>query len=353
MQQDLQSARKRSDDTAKKSGLWKQVQSWDSRLSVTKGLTIVTLLTGFFGGYFQYLNSYEEKVGEQAKADMASATATFIEISNAFAEVQMLQENMLANFAIAANETTDAGTRQMETKAAAAFFADYSKARTALRQNAAVFARKAEIYIDWPSDLSRDPAAPRTLDQDPLTQTVLKDYNIDCDADANLPQFKGAIYDGRDRGAPNEDLCAPTLGDTPKAYVDLCARRLGNSAVDPLKKIVNINWWSAKHHVLVLNHCSEVLHAKLGATEAWASGSDIGKDRKQELLKQQDASREKLGVQARRLDAFMTLTMSQLERIRVRYRPSGFVCHVPLVRDAIGLFSSQCMPIRTAIRDEG
>jgi hypothetical protein len=40
--------------------------------------------------------------------------------------------------------------------------------------------------------------------------------------------------------------------------------------------------------------------------------------------------------------------MSQLERIRVKYRPVGFFCHVPLVRDAIGLFSKRCTPIRTA-----
>ena len=38
----------------------------------------------------------------------------------------------------------------------------------------------------------------------------------------------------------------------------------------------------------------------------------------------------------------MTLAMSQLERIRVKYRPSGFLCHVRLVRDAIGLFSKVC-----------
>ncbi len=39
--------------------------------------------------------------------------------------------------------------------------------------------------------------------------------------------------------------------------------------------------------------------------------------------------------------------MSQLERIRVKYRPSGFFCHVPLVRDAIGLVSKRCTPVST------
>jgi hypothetical protein len=49
----------------------------------------------------------------------------------------------------------------------------------------------------------------------------------------------------------------------------------------------------------------------------------------------------------------MSLTMSQLERIRVKYRPVGFVCHIPLVRDAIGIFSKRCTPIRTAVSEAG
>jgi hypothetical protein len=53
------------------------------------------------------------------------------------------------------------------------------------------------------------------------------------------------------------------------------------------------------------------------------------------------------------LDAFMSLAMSQLERIHVKYRPVGFVCHIPLVRDAIGIFSKRSTPIRTAVSEAG
>jgi hypothetical protein len=53
-------------------GFWTRIQAFDGRLSIAKGFTAVTLLTGFFGGYFQYLNSYEEKVSTLAKADMQS-----------------------------------------------------------------------------------------------------------------------------------------------------------------------------------------------------------------------------------------------------------------------------------------
>ncbi|MGV7215469.1 hypothetical protein [Bradyrhizobium sp. UFLA05-112] len=343
--QDVPKETKRAQAPAKKPGLWDSIQSWDSRLSVTKGLTIVTLLTGFFGGYFQYLNSYEEKVGEQAKADMAAATSTFIEISNAFAEVQMLQESILADYAEARTAKADSAVVQVDAKAASDLASDYSKARTALRQNGLVFARKAEIYIDWPSDLSRDPAAPRALDQDPLTDTLLTEYNFDCDAEANLPHFKGAIFDGSDHGPPNEELCTDPTANGPKTYVDLCARLPGSGAVDPLRKVVNINWWSAKHHVLIMHHCFEALRGRPGAA------IDMNQSGKPALSKQQEDYKERLNTQARRIDAYMTLTMAQLERIRVKYRPSGFLCHVPLARDVIGLFSDQCTPIRTAVSE--
>lgn len=343
---DVPNAPKRARAAADKPGLLDRIQAWDSRLSVTKGLTIVTLLTGFFGGYFQYLNSYEEKVSEQAKADMDSATKTFIEISNAFAEVQMLQESILAEYADAQTAKSDPAVVRVDTKASSDLLSDYAKARTLLRQKGLVFARKAEIYIDWPSDLSRDPAAPRSLDQDPLTDTLLTEYNFDCEAEANLPHFKGAIYDGGDHGPPNEDMCNDPTANGPKSYVDLCARQSGG-AIDPLRKVVNINWWSAKHHVLIMHHCFEALHRKAGG------GSDVSPNGKQTLPKQQEGDSERLNAESRRLDAFMTLTMAQLERIRVKYRPSGFLCHVPIARDLIGIFSDQCTPIRTAVTDRG
>ncbi|MGY8707983.1 hypothetical protein RAD16_19760 [Bradyrhizobium sp. 18BD] len=341
MEQDTPKDTERTQPAADAPGVWQKIQSWDSRLSVTKGLTAVTLLTGFLGGYFQYLNSYEQKVGEQAKADMQKATDTFIEISDAFAEVQMLQENILP-----------ARLGSMKAQASPAFIpvdtktleplADYWKARATLRRNGAIFARKAEIYIDWPSDIYRDAAAEHTLDQDPLTATLLTKYNFDCESEANLPQFKGEAYNGSDPGRPSEELCNDPTANGPKAYVPLCAR-LPDGAIDPLQKVVALNWWSAKHHVLVMNHCFEALR---GQTSALASSSDAPNDPKPDAKKPPLTSEQRLQLQARRLDAFMTLTMAQLDRIRVRYRPTGFVCHVPVVRDAVGYFSNECLPIQ-------
>ena len=56
----------------------------------------MTLLTSLFGGYFQYLNAYQDKVSTQAKEDMTAAAATFAEVSNSFAEMQALQYDVVS-----------------------------------------------------------------------------------------------------------------------------------------------------------------------------------------------------------------------------------------------------------------
>jgi hypothetical protein len=47
---------------------------------------------------------------------MAAATSTFIEISNAFTAVHMLQESILADYAEARMSKTDAAIMQVDTK---------------------------------------------------------------------------------------------------------------------------------------------------------------------------------------------------------------------------------------------
>ncbi|MBR0859563.1 hypothetical protein [Bradyrhizobium liaoningense] len=341
MEQDLPKEAARAQPAANAPGVWQRIQSWDSRLSVTKGLTAVTLLTGLVGGYFQYISSYDQKMSEQAKTDMDLAAKTFMDISDAFAEVQTQQETMLRDEFDSLKVQSSPAFIPVDSKTLEPYD-DYRKARIVLRRNGAIFARKAEIYIDWPSDMGRDAAAEHTLDQDPLTATLLTKYNFDCESEANMPQFKGAIYNGGDPGRPSEELCNDPTANGLKSYVELCAR-LPNGTVDPLQKVVTINWWSAKHHVLVMHHCFEALRGQLNLLQVPASGKQISSDRKPETTPQ-DSSERRLQLQARRLDAFMTLTMSQLDRIRVRYRPTGFVCHAPVLREAVGYFTNHCLP---------
>src|SRR5580658_6812557 len=98
--------------------LWERIKYWDSQFSVAKGLTLVTLLTGFVGGYFQYLNAYEDKVGADAKEDMTAATSTFEDVSNTFAEAQMLQQIIYFDLKDVLSDASDAGDKAMTTKKA-------------------------------------------------------------------------------------------------------------------------------------------------------------------------------------------------------------------------------------------
>jgi len=331
-------------DAAKAPSFWKHIQAWDGKLSVAKGLTVVTLLAGFLGGYFQYLGAYEDKVREQAKTDMAAATQTFLDITNAFAEAQMLQQLVYFDYAATLGEP-DPGNSKMVTQAGYETFPAYTKARNGLRQNTTIFARKAEIYIDWPSNLGRDPATAQVSDEDPLTEALLGNYNFDCDA--HLPHF-GKEQASQPKTGPGKDICDEGgERDNPNASsVALCA--VGDDKkVDPRLPAVIINWNSAKHHVLTMHYCFEVAHREIATARIWASKNDVSDQKKAEFLAVQGKVRTHLDNEVIRLDAFMSLGMSQLERIRVKYRPSGFFCHVPLVRDAIGLVSRRCTPVST------
>ena len=130
--------------------LWKFNHGFD----LVKGLSAVTVLSSLAVGYFQYLNAYQEKVSSQAREDMASATATFTEISRAFSEMQGLAANAVFRFhARRQRDRSDASDKALGTKNAHAISERYEKARIALRENIDVLTRKAEVYIDWASDM--------------------------------------------------------------------------------------------------------------------------------------------------------------------------------------------------------
>jgi hypothetical protein len=318
----------------------------DGRLSVVKGLTAVTVLSSVFVGYFQYLNAYQDKVSAQAKEDMTSATTAFTDISKAFSEAQTLQQILYLDFTNAIRDKTDNSDQALSTKNARATSEAYEKARTALRQNIDVLVRRAEIYIDWASDIDRDAAGKRNVDSDPLTRSVLRDYDFNCSDKSNFPRF-GNVDAARtdDDQRPDADFCATGAKQadasevTPdKAFVRICPLKNGG-------RTTRIYWYSAKHHVLTMHYCFEAAHDRLQAVRDWASNSERNRAKEKEFLAEPDQIRAELDGLAQRLNAFMSLALFQMERIRVKYRPVGFVCSVPLVRD---MLSARCLPVRTA-----
>jgi hypothetical protein len=301
-----------------------------------------------FGGYFQYLNAYQEKVSTQAKDDMTAATATFLEISNALAAIQSQQQLLYSGF-MHAKDKTSASEQSLNARNAKDVSDAYEKARTALSENINVLARKAEIYIDWPSDIGRDAAAKRNVNDDPLSPSLLRAYDFNCADRANFPRFGDVNFT-----PPKNDQPTPELSDeefcaaggkldaeakiTPaEAFTRICSPKNDRRAV-------RIYWYSAKHEVLTMHYCLEAAHDRLAAVRDWASNNQRDQATEQQILADADKVSAELNGLARRLNAFTSLALSQMERIRVKYRPAGVLCSVPFVRD---LFA-RCFPIRTA-----
>jgi hypothetical protein len=51
-----------------------------------------------------------------------------------------------------------------------------------------------------------------------------------------------------------------------------------------------------------------------------------------------------------RLNAFMSVAMYDIDKIRIKYRPNGVMCNLPVVREVIGIVSSRCTPLRETER---
>ena len=324
----------------------------NSVLSYARGLPVITLVGSLLVGYFQYLNAYQDKVSAQAKEDMAAATSTFTDIANAFSEAQTLQQILFFDYSRALDDNADGNVKALDTKEAQTTVPAYEHARTMLRQNSNLLARKAEIYIDWASDFNRDAAEARTPTTDPLTQSLLGAYNFDCDDAANFPQFETASPASGQPAfiKPTGDPCQIDKDqgnrDPDRSYINLCARQ--NGQIVPSQPAITIHWYSAKHQVLTMHYCFQSLHSRLLAAREWASQADLSAPTRAKFLAEREQTRTELDNQVIRLNAFLGLAMFQMENIRVKYRPVGFACHIPFVTPIVDLFSRYCTPIRTA-----
>jgi hypothetical protein len=178
---------------------------------------------------------------------------------------------------------------------------------------------------------------------------LLRAYDFNCADRANFPRFGDVNFKppATTNAAPelsDQAFCAAGVTQDPDAPIgpgDAFAR------ICPLKNdkpAVRIYWYSAKHEVLTLQYCLEAAHDRLAAVRGWASQSERDPAGEQQVLADAEKISAQLDGLARRLNAFTSLALSQMERIRVKYRPVGVVCSVPFVRDFFG----RCFPIRTA-----
>ena len=110
---------------------------------------------------------------------------------------------------------------------------------------------------------------------------------------------------------------------------------------------LTIDWYSTKHNALAIETCFDITHRSMAAVRQWASNSPVDDKAKSDFVDKNFAVfQTRASNQVLRLNAFMSLAMFNIDKIRVRYRPAGFICSVPGVSEILTLFDS-CAAVRT------
>jgi hypothetical protein len=95
-----------------------------------------------------------------------------------------------------------------------------------------------------------------------------------------------------------------------------------------------------------MEYCFDVTHKRMTAVLEWAAQSSIDAAEMNYMTDPKNAALFKSDrpvSQVLRLNAFMSLAMFDIDKIRVKYRPNGYLCSVPLVSQLMG---QRCTPVR-------
>jgi hypothetical protein len=317
MSDDVQgTATSQDPENQKSSPIKRALLATEGKFAFVKGLTFIGFLGTLIAAYFQYLTAYEDKAATQAKEDLTAATVAFTDTSTALSVPIMLQATLFRDFV---NAKGGGDQNALPSKDAEAVYKAYVDANTSLRQNINLLARKMEIYLDWPSDLGRELSSQHRLGLDPISTSALGAHDFDCDD--SMPSF--AKGDSRIQvRAKNGD-------------------------------VLDVDWFSAKHHVFTIGYCFAVTHdGYLSLIRQWASRSSHKDKDIDDFFStgKQDVVQARLNRQVVRLNDFMTLAMDEIDRIRLRYQPTGFACHVPGLSELVSAVSSlthtrRCRPL--------
>jgi len=312
-------------------GAWSWDRFWDGCKGLLSGgakqfTVAIVPLVGIFApvvvAHFQYMSAYQDKVREIGKKQMTDAEQTFTNVSSMLSEATTLQQLLYFNYRDAIKKHADGDTHALEAMNASAIYPKYNELRTNLREKIDLLARQVEMHLDWASDTTHDAANPHRIGSDLVTRIALGRYDFDCDSVTYMPDFD----------APHAEV--PPTPAMLKTY--------------PQSPPLKIDWFSAKHQLLTLQYCFEQNHTRITAAREWAAGSTVDPTARTWFVRQMDDLKESLDRQALRLNAFMALSASAFEDIRVKFRPRVWYCHVPVVRQAVDGFSKKCSPIRTA-----
>jgi hypothetical protein len=284
----------------------------EQEFAFLKGITLLSIIGTLIGAYFQNLSAYEDKVTTQAKEDMTAATEAFTDASTALSTAITLQGLLFYDFTRAAKLNAVSDDNGLMSKNARELYKPYEEAAATLHESVNMLARRMEIYLDWPSDPSHDPTSTASLGVDPITSSMLGTVNFDCDED--MPSF-----------APNKSSVTREAN----------GRKL------------TVDWFSAKHHVFTIEYCFDVTRkAWMETIRQWASQSSLDPAAVDKFFADGTAGKlqTRLDEQVVRLNAFMSRAMSEIDAIRARYRPNGYLCSVPILNT---LVDKKCTPVRT------
>jgi hypothetical protein len=288
-------------------------------------LPVITVIGSLLASHFQYLSAYQDKVAAEAKQQVSAAETTYTDVSIMFSKAITLQQYLFFDFRDSVKANTFSDGHALNTTDARAVFKQYDELRISLRQNIDLLARRVERDLDWRSDPERDPANVSLVD-DPVTRIKLGAYNFECESeDGPMPDFH-----------PGESNVA--LPPPPEML-----------AYNPKAKPLRLDWYSAKHHVLTLYYCFEVAHRRIVAARQWAANGTVDSAAANAFAHSMDNIQVSFNREAERLNAFMTLAARRIEIIQVKFRPRPWVCHAPLIRELVDVYSktNYCLPIRT------
>ncbi len=287
----------------------------ETEYSFFKGLTFLGFLGTIIGAYFQYISAYNDKVTTLAKEDLTEATSAFTDASKQLSVPLSLQERLVFSFFAANDPGTDQDNKAYIAGNASKMIGQYDAAYAELRQSINLLAQRMEIFLDWPSDLTHDATHPASPAADPMNSSLLGDVGFDCDR--QMPSFEPG----------KSQVLLKNPDDGAQLVVD---------------------WYSAKHNVYTIYVCFDLIHKQMQPVRQWAANPAATPANLPGFMAKKDALEGRLTRQVVRLNTFMNVAMLQIERIRVKYRPRGLYCNVPVVREVISLFSRRCTPVQVA-----
>lgn len=264
------------------------------------------------------------------EGDLAQATKTFTDASDAFSKTLTLQQQLVYNYVDALDSNADKARTEFLWGQARLVLDEYRKARTELRETIGVLTRRAELFIDWPSAKDRNAAKTGALD-DPLTALKVDQItNVFIERLSNPRMDKSKVdpltVSAVEGGEVDCDSLIANGNDVDK---------WGTSPTSPGAK-ATVDWGSTKHHLIVLYACFAQDHNLSEPIRRWVSQEKSGTppavpgflpaeaDRRAKLV---ENFKSHFNLQTERLDKFNVLAMRRIERIQLNNKPPGYFCH--------------------------